>query len=319
MTAFIFSGEVATMPEMLNRAGGPCDVVVSMAWAPSAAIMMRNLVELIRTTDVPEGKTVMIITDPMGVVMRDAANNRINVDGPKEVFWYSHDPDHMYCRHPANGQVGKHYSPVRTHAMECVDTNTGHRTETAATPNNADNRAELIAHARTKGCTQMSDEIAGGVLTYKAMRPGPAKTEVQRLAQELADRYPAMHDYIAIGCAYLIATERGVVQREEAEQPEHPMNTEANRAEVMAESRARGGIPMTNSIAGALLMYGTMPPGTAKDDVEALAHRLRATYPGMDIPTALGGAYLTITQMGPATFRAPEAPPNRRARRARRD
>ena len=217
------------MQEMLHRAGGPCDLVISLGWAESPQVMMGNLIELIRRTDVPEGKKILIVTDPMGVVMRDAANNRINTGGPKDVFWYSPDPNNVYCRHPGNGQVGKWHAPVRTHGVAAMDTNTGQTTGIATVP-----------------------------------------------------------------------------------------NTEESRAELVAEARARGS-PMTNSIAGGLLMYSAMPPGTAKDDVEALAHRLRATYPVMDVPTALGGAYLTITQMGPAAFRAPEAPPNRRARRARRD
>ena len=91
--AFIFTGEVATMREMLHRAGGPCDLVISLGWAESPQVMMGNLIELIRRTDIPEGKKILILTDPMGVVMRDTANNRINTGGPKDVFWYSPDPN----------------------------------------------------------------------------------------------------------------------------------------------------------------------------------------------------------------------------------
>ena len=166
----------------------------------------------------------------MGVVMRDAANNRINVDGPKDVFWYSPDPDNVYCRHPGNGQVGKLYSPVRTHGVEAFDTNTRQTTGIAAVPNTEETRAELVAYAHANGCPDMTTSIAGGLLKHKAM-----------------------------------------------------------------------------------------PPGTAKDAVEALARRLMATYPDMQLLIAMGSAYLTIVQLGAERFREPDAPPNRRARRARRD
>ncbi len=122
--AFTFTGETATLQQMVDRAP-PGAVCVSVAWSPSAATMMANMVELVRTIDVPDGKTVVITTDPMGVVMKDVTGARINIDGPKEVYWFSSEPDYMVCRHPSNGQIGRIHAPVRTTSAGVVSINTG--------------------------------------------------------------------------------------------------------------------------------------------------------------------------------------------------
>ena len=75
-----------------------------------------------------------------------------------------------------------------------------------------------------------------------------------------------------------------------------PMNTAANREEVVRAAHAAGCTGMTLSIAGGLLLYSAMPDGEAKTAVEALAHRLDATYQcGCHI--ALGMAHLATTSV----------------------
>ena len=122
--AFIYTGETATVQQMTDRVP-PGSVVMSMAWSPSPSIMFAKLVEMIRTIDVTNGQTLVIITDPMGVVMRDVTGNRINLNGPKDVFWFSSEPDYMVCRHPSNGQLGLLHAPVRTTSAGVVSVNTG--------------------------------------------------------------------------------------------------------------------------------------------------------------------------------------------------
>ena len=121
---FIYTGETATMQQMFARVP-PGSVVVSMPWNPSPNIMMAHLIDLIRTINVPDGKTLVITTDPMGVMMMDVTGARINIVGPKAVFWFSSEPDYMICLHPSNGQIGRLHAPVRTTSAGTLSINTG--------------------------------------------------------------------------------------------------------------------------------------------------------------------------------------------------
>ena len=85
-----------------------------------------------------------------------------------------------------------------------------------------------------------------------------------------------------------------------------PLNTAANRAEVVRAAHAAGCPDMTLSIAGGLLLYSAMPDGEAKTAVEAMAHRIDATYQcGCYI--ALGMAQLATTSTSEPTAPAPKA------------
>ena len=124
LMAFVYTGETANTLELFERAGKEPRVLF-VAWQPSVQSMMSSLVEMIRAAVIPEGKTVMIVADPMGVDMRDEAGTRINIDGPKDVFWFSSEPDYLICRHPTNGQIGRLHAPVRERSVVgglCVHT-----------------------------------------------------------------------------------------------------------------------------------------------------------------------------------------------------
>jgi hypothetical protein len=122
--AFVYTGETANTLELFERAGKGA-IVLDVAWQPSVQSMMSSLVEMIRTVVIPEGKTAMIVADPMGVVMRDEVGTRINIDGPKDVFWFSSEPDYNICRNPSNGQIGRLHFPVRDRRVGALSVQTG--------------------------------------------------------------------------------------------------------------------------------------------------------------------------------------------------
>ena len=124
LMAFVYYGETANTMELLER-GGERAVILSLEWHPSVQVMMSQMVTLIRTAVVPEGRTVMIVADPMGVVMRDETGARINENDPKDVFWFSSEPDYVICRNPSNGQIGRLHAPVRDHHIGALCTHTG--------------------------------------------------------------------------------------------------------------------------------------------------------------------------------------------------
>ena len=98
-----------------------------------------------------------------------------------------------------------------------------------------------------------------------------------------------------------------------------PLNTAANRAEVVRAAHAAGCPDMTLSIAGGLLLYSAMPDGEAKTRVTELARRIDGTYQ-CGCHLALGMAHLASTS-APVLTRSvrsitsePTAPTTRRPR-----
>ena len=98
-----------------------------------------------------------------------------------------------------------------------------------------------------------------------------------------------------------------------------PVNSAANRDEVVRAAHAAGCPGMTLSIAGGLLLYAAMPDGDAKTAVEDLARRIDGTY-HCGCHLALGMAHLASTS-APVLTRSvrsitsePTAPTTRRCR-----
>ena len=101
--AFLYTGEVLTMEQMGTKFGGSSPFEL-MPWQPTAFATVNSFVAKVNSKSAESN--LCIVCAPTGVLMTTSSGEDIGV-GPKSLWWYSSDADHIYC-HANNGNfVGK--------------------------------------------------------------------------------------------------------------------------------------------------------------------------------------------------------------------
>jgi len=102
---FVLTGDVVSLEEFMARGPPEPSKVYIIEYQDSATQMLKEMFDAAKAA-YETGTAAIVIVDPMGVTMTNAAGERVCENGAKPVIWSSLEPHQFLCRDGESGAVG---------------------------------------------------------------------------------------------------------------------------------------------------------------------------------------------------------------------